>query len=574
MVYKISDNILSPIGKTTEENFQSVMDHVSALQLYQGKWDIPEDFMASLFNESQLQEILIDGYSRFESMAIKSATEAIAHAGIDSSTDRVVFIISTTKGDIELLEKGGSKKTLGETSVRIASYLGIKTKPIVTCNACISGVSAIILANRLLETNRYDYAVVVGCDCQCKFIISGFQCLKALSQEKCRPFDIERLGLNLGEAASTIVLSRKIDENVLTDNYAWTIVNGAIRNDAFHISGLSKTAEGAYRALCATMDGVSHDSITMINAHGTATMYNDQMESIAIQRAGLSDIPLNALKGTYGHTMGASGILESVLTMYALDNNILLGTNGYDELGVSGKVAVNKENVVLNSHNEPSFIKMISGFGGANGAILFSKYKVKNIISQEVNENPIFFCAHKVRISNNSVSLDNETISVERKGKELITELYHRYFDSYPKFFKMDMLARICLVASEMVLSREYDNRFIVREDRAVILFNQSSSINTDINYQRLIADKENYYPSPSAFVYTLPNIGIGEIAIRNHYFGETCFYIIPDRDDKLMNEIINATFQDKHTQSIITGWIDCENEDKLKVDLDLLIKK
>ena len=215
MIYKIADNVLTPLGETTAQNYEAVKAGRSLLRRYEGAWGIPEPFCASLFSEEQNQTLAIEGLTRFESLVVRSARSAIMEAGIDPSQQRVVLILSTTKANIELLEAGGRRQELrepgpAEAAKRIAEVLGVVTQPIVVCNACISGVAAIILAQRLLEGGAYDYAIVCGADVLNLFTVSGFQSLKAVSEDVCKPFDIERLGLNLGEAAATIVLGRAV----------------------------------------------------------------------------------------------------------------------------------------------------------------------------------------------------------------------------------------------------------------------------------------------------------------------------------------------------------------------------
>ena len=109
------------------------------------------------------------------------------------------------------------------------------------------------------------------------------------------------------------------------------------------------------------------------------------------------------------------------------------------------------------------------------------------------------------------------------------------------------------------------------REDRAVILFNETGSLHADSAFQTTIQQPEAFFPSPSVFVYTLPNIVTGEIAIRNKYYGESNFMVLPKRDDKLMAEVIEQAFQDHTTQSIITGWIEAPDDDNYKAELYII---
>ena len=323
MVYKIADNITSPIGRTTEENYQAVKNGRTALAYYDGQWGIPEPFTAAIFSDLENAELSQAGLTRFESLVYTSVQKALEDTSVNVSNDRVVFILSTTKGNVDLLgEKDISPAILhpGESARRISKAFGIKSQPIVVCNACISGLSAIILAERLLEQHQYDYAIVCGADVLSRFVISGFQSFKSMDARECRPYDIERLGMNLGEAAATMILAVSAQMGAS----AWTISKGVIRNDAFHISTPSNKAEGAWRCLETVMSGEQPEELAVVNAHGTATMFMDQMESVAVERADLNSLPVNSYKGYYGHTLGAAGVLETILTMHATEKANLL----------------------------------------------------------------------------------------------------------------------------------------------------------------------------------------------------------------------------------------------------------
>lgn len=581
MAYIIADNIISPLGETSEENYLSVKAGRSGIRAYEpGTCNIPEGFYASLLFED------------FETLALRSAQKAIANAQLELKGKRTAFILSSTKGNIE------ENISLADSAQKIASQLGIDSKPIVVCNACISGLSALILGNRLIDSGLYDAAIVCGCDTPRQFILSGFQSLKALSPEPCRPFDMERMGLNLGEAAATLILSK----NSIQGN-SWRMGDGFIRNDAFHISTPSKTADGLYLSLQRTLESFTKEisstckqidmkaHLAFINAHGTATLFNDQMESVAIGRAGLSDLPANAYKSFWGHTMGAAGILETIISMKAIDDDTILGTRGFSELGVSGKMNICAEN---RPTDKKGFIKMLSGFGGCNATIWAAKNPERENIalSQIEQQNREFTTTHTIRITPEEVILDqrklwegnqnaNEKLE-EQEGAghhSLLTSLYRQMIGNYPKFYKMDGLSRLGFVASEILLNAEKGDTDVERreeegerllEERAIIFFNHSSSIASDRNYKESINDKDNYFPSPSIFVYTLPNIVTGEIAIRNHFHGETSFFILPDKDERMMEEILQASCRDAQSKSFLTGWIDYEDERHFEADLKI----
>ena len=585
MIYKIADNILSPLGETTQQNYQAVKSGRSALARHDHRWALPESVTASLFTEEQEGRFMVSGLSRFESMVVTSVRQALSQTALDVSQPNVVLIISTTKADVELLEQvsplqgtSGEVTSLSpaDSALRIAHELGFTTQPIVVCNACISGLSALILASRLLEDGQYDYAVVCGADSQSRFIVSGFQSLKALSTEPCRPFDMERIGLNLGEAAATMILS--VNSKPSTVN--WAIGFGAVRNDACHISNPTKNGEGSYRALTAVMGDRPADDLAFVNAHGTATIFNDQMESVAIERAGLSAVPVNGYKGYYGHTMGAAGVLETILSMAAVDDHTVLGTQGFEELGVSGKIHLSADSQPT---SKTAFVKMLSGFGGCNAAVLLEVRGVKlevrdysqgsqqpHNISLTSHHSPLT-SKHTVLIRPDAVEVDGRRLDIEGHGKDLLTAVYRQHVGDYPKFYKMDGLSRLGFVASELLLQAEGRERFVACDDRAVIFFNHSSSISADRKYLECIDDPENFFPSPSVFVYTLPNIVTGEIAIRNHYYGETSFYILPERSESQMESILRASCLDPTTRSILTGWLDYEDDEHFIVELKIV---
>lgn len=566
MVYVLADNIISPLGTTSEENYLSVKAGKSGIRVYApGSNGLPDGFAASLMN------------GHFEDLAFRSAMSAMQNSAIDVSNKRTIFILSTTKGDIDKQgKKSDGEICLGDIAQRIAMKLGINTQPLVVCNACISGLSALILANRLLEADKYDYAVVCGCDCPGHFVISGFQSLKALSSVPCRPFDIERLGLNLGEAAATVVLGRNIpaQSSTLTSKKSfWQIKRGSIKNDAFHISTPSKTGEGLYKALEDIIDE-SIDNLAFVNTHGTATMFNDQMESVAIQRAGLSDVPANALKGYLGHTLGAAGVLETILSMKASEDHTVIGTLGYEEPGISGKVNMSATH---RPTDKTSFIKMLSGFGGCNAAIWADMQPANTHCDvAEDAHTPTIVRRHRVQISPDSVIINGQRLCTDgmQENENLLTFLYKHKIGDYPKYYKMDGLSRLGFVASELLLQAEHAERFIECDNRAVILFNRTSTISTDKKYLESISDKDNYFPSPSLFVYTLPNIVTGEIAIRNHYHGETSFYVLQSKDETMIWNVLETAFMDKKTESVLTGWIDYENDACFEAELYILEKK
>ena len=353
----IGESILSPLGATPAENFAAVCRGESALQRYEGMFGVREPFVASLMDRERWT---VPGRTFFDSLVIEAARRAVEAAGIDAASPRTAFVLSTIKGNIEFIHT--QDVTLATSARRLADAFGHPNPAVVVSNACISGLAALLQGRRMLLGGGYDHVVVVGAEVQSRFIVTGFQSLKALSEAPCKPFDAARDGLNLGEAAAAAVLG--------FGEEGWELVDGAVRNDANHISGPSRTGEGSYKALRYVLRHTSPEELAFVNVHGTSTLYNDEMEAIAIDRAGLLDVPVNALKGTFGHTMGAAGILESILSMHAVDAGLVLPTRGFSALGVSRPVRVS---ALAGATGKRAFVKLLSGFGGVNGALLFRK---------------------------------------------------------------------------------------------------------------------------------------------------------------------------------------------------------
>ncbi len=371
-VFVVADNVYSPIGKTTSENFLNLNNNISGVHGHYPGTISTQPFFAALFDEDE-QIAPNTSHTKFERLLITSIDNALKQTDINLRDSKTILIISTTKGNISLLEtdrySDAVKKRIALTTSAqiIADNFGFANKPVVISNACISGVLAIITGMRLLRSGTFENAVIAGADLISKFILSGFQSFQALSPGVCRPFDRTHDGLNLGEGAATIILSPH-------KKYAGPIKikGGSVTNDANHISGPSRTGRELAYAISRSMDdaGIGAGEVNFINAHGTGTVYNDEMEANAMRLAGLVNIPLNSLKGYYGHTLGAAGLIESIISIEALRQGIVLATPGFEQAPESHPVNASAFNRYLNAQN---FLKTASGFGGCNAAVIIGK---------------------------------------------------------------------------------------------------------------------------------------------------------------------------------------------------------
>lgn len=369
-VYWVADSIFSPLGDTSEKNVTAIFEgktnvaHVPSLSLPN------KSFYASLFSPTQRETItdnLNDKNTTFFEQICLSAIENLLKKHPIENVEKTILILSTTKGNIELIDNPAlrSRLELNDAAQKINQKIGLKNTPIVISNACISGIAAMVVAKRLIEKGVYKNAIVCGADCITNFVASGFQTLNATANEPCKPYDKNRTGINLGEAACAVLLSSTHESDLI-------VLGGSISNDANHISGPSKTGEELAMAIqnALTESKITVNEVAFVSAHGTATSYNDEMESKAFEIARLSEVPIHSLKPQIGHTLGAAGLIESIVGVYALKRGLVPISLNFNEFGVSGKMNVATQS---STTSKKYFLKTASGFGGCNGAIIYSK---------------------------------------------------------------------------------------------------------------------------------------------------------------------------------------------------------
>jgi 3-oxoacyl-[acyl-carrier-protein] synthase-1 len=365
--------MITALGISTNENWENLLAGQSGLKMHEDTAFLNEPFCAAMVEAERLENAfeklkILQPMTRLEKMFTVSINAAAKEAEIDVKSKKTLFIFSTTKGNIDLLQdaQGFSKDRLrlGKMAEAVTAHFNNPNRPIVVSNACISGVVAIIMGSRMLKTGQYDNVVVTGGDLVTNFTLTGFRALRALSPEPCRPFDANRKGINLGEGVGTMILSNseKNSKNI-------AVLGGGISNDANHISGPSRTGEGLQLAIKGALGGnILTSKIDYISAHGTATLYNDEMEAKAFHALNLQTAPMNSFKGYFGHTLGAAGILEGIVACKSLIHNELIRSAGFEENGVTMPVGVIEE---TRKANLTTILKTSSGFGGCNAAVVF-----------------------------------------------------------------------------------------------------------------------------------------------------------------------------------------------------------
>ncbi len=372
-VFLIADNIVSPFGLSSATNFSATAKGKTNVQLHEAGARSSKNFYSSLFTEAFWEQNTTPSFTRFESLLCSSIKDSLTQLDINPADGKTGLIISSTKGNISLLEENeiteSLKKeiSLSSSAQKIARYFEFSAKPVIVSHACISGLVALITAKRMLEAGIYENMVVAGADLITRFVLSGFQSFQAVSDEPCRPFDAARKGINLGEAAATMILS--VHQPSLN---SIELKGGGISNDANHISGPSRTGRELFMAIQQAMREaqIQPKQVDFISLHGTATLYNDDMESKAINLAGLQSVPVNSLKGYYGHTLGAAGLVESVISVHALRQNLIIPTKGFETPGTAENINVCS---TLQHAELKTCLKTASGFGGCNAAVVWEK---------------------------------------------------------------------------------------------------------------------------------------------------------------------------------------------------------
>lgn len=375
-IYITQTNCITPLGFDVEANIEAILRGDSGIQLHNDISLMPNPFYASIISDEKINSAFAKfstetKYSRLEKMMILALEPIIKNAEIEFNS-KTAFILSTTKGNVTALKDNTSHSFnnahLDVLAKNVADFFGFTTQPIVVSNACVSGILAVSVAKRMIQSELYDNVFVVAGDEVSEFVLSGFNAFQAMSDLPCKPYSKNRTGVSLGEATAAVLVSAEAKKAKIK------IIGDSSINDANHISGPSRTGEGLFRSIQNALKEaqIETNKLDYISAHGTATPFNDEMEAIALNRLGLQNVPVNSLKGFYGHTLGASGLLETVIAIESVNKNMLFESKGFDEIGVSEAVNVIEKNEEANIQY---FLKTASGFGGCNTAVVFEKVK-------------------------------------------------------------------------------------------------------------------------------------------------------------------------------------------------------
>jgi 3-oxoacyl-[acyl-carrier-protein] synthase-1 len=385
--------VISAIGTSVSETFESFRQEASGIcditlfpSIYQGKLPVGE---VKVSNADLAKSMSVNGsFTRTALLGIHAAREAVKRSGIDIRKWRTGLISATTVGGMDKTEhffedyrsaptKGRLREVInhecGRSTELIADDLGVNTFLSTINTACSSSVNAIALGARLIKQDHLDVVIAGGTDALSKFTLNGFNSLMILDHQPCRPFDAGRSGLNLGEGAGFVVLiadrvraQEEMDPQVFVSGYANT-------NDAFHQTASSPEGRGSFGAMTKAlqMAALSPTDIDYINLHGTGTLNNDLSEGTAISRMYGSGYPkVSSTKAFTGHTLGASGGIEAVFSVMAIQHKCLFPNlrfeNPIPEINITPVIQF-EEGVKVSNVMSNSF-----GFGGNCSSIIFS----------------------------------------------------------------------------------------------------------------------------------------------------------------------------------------------------------
>lgn len=386
--------IISSIGNTVEENFNALVNGKAGISTIENLETIHSTAIKVgeiKLTNPQLEQILglppDNNFSRTAMLGTIAAKQAVENAGIKNINEyRTGLISATSVAGMDMTEKYYydyfeqetcrkyiSSHDAGDVTHKIAEQLGLKGLVTTISTACSSAANSIMLGARLIQSGQLDRVIVGGTDALAKFTINGFKTLMILSDTDNSPFDNNRKGLNLGEAAAFLVLES--DELVQKENKkVLAYVSGfGNANDAFHQTASSENGEGAFLAMQKALRTANLEpkDIDYINAHGTATPNNDLSEGRAMLRIFENNMPdFSSTKAFTGHTLAAAAAIEAVYSVLALQHNLVFPTLNFktpmEEFNLLPQTILKEtpiQHVLSNSF----------GFGGNCSTVIFSK---------------------------------------------------------------------------------------------------------------------------------------------------------------------------------------------------------
>jgi len=341
----------------------------------------------------------VSHFDRFNTQAFQSSSAAIIR-GLDylredslvmqmmkqlfngsaaSIPGRSALILATTKGEIDLLERSlltgqgeASGCNLNNLLQKVSRLAGIKGDGMVISAACASASAAVARAAAMIRSGKHDSVLVVACDSVTEFVYSGFSSLMALDKFAARPFDKNRRGLSLGEAAAYALLMSESRAGKEKRKTLGEIAGWGLSDDANHMTGPSRTGDGLALAITKAMKlaGTDEKDIGFISAHGTGTIYNDAMEIKSFNSVFREKKPVYSIKGGIGHTMGAAGLVEMIMALRALKEKTVPPTVNLEDIDDDATGWVSRRERSIGPDKKALLTN--AGFSGINAALVLA----------------------------------------------------------------------------------------------------------------------------------------------------------------------------------------------------------
>jgi 3-oxoacyl-(acyl-carrier-protein) synthase len=394
-IYVAGAGIISAIGLNVEATLLSFEQHRSGIAPIEHlktvrKAEFPLGEVKLSNEELALRNGLSPNLSRTILLSYNAANEAYTPFKTASEKGlRVGFISASSVGGMDKSESffqhfledtatGDLHDIINHDNGKATDYVAekLKIKDFITTisTACSSSANAIMLGARMIKNQELDMVVAGGVDALTRFTLNGFNSLMILDTQQCRPLDQTRAGLNLGEGAAYLVLMNDKAVKAFNPKVLCTLSGYCNTNDAFHQTALSDQGNGPYLAMTGALKncGLKPSQISYINMHGTGTQNNDQAEGVAVTRVFGEALPkLSSTKSFTGHTLGASGAVEAVLSAFALKNNLVYPNFGFKEK--MQDLFLKPETKLQHDAGLEHVLSNSFGFGGNCTSLIFSK---------------------------------------------------------------------------------------------------------------------------------------------------------------------------------------------------------
>lgn len=568
--------IISSIGNNLQETFESLVNKRSGISQISILETIHQDeFLLGeikLTNDELVKIAEVDpdkAWTRTTLLGIIAANQAVADANIvpDATT---ALVSATTVGGMDSSELyykdflGDATHAdfidthhAGSSTEMIAENCGVNGIVTTISTACSSSLNAIMFGSRLIQSGKAKRVIVGGTDALSKFTLNGFKTLMILDNELCRPLDASRSGLNLGEGAAYLVLE-SAELAVKCGKKVYAEVSGAANaNDAHHQTASSDDGEGPYLAMKNALSSADLEpsDIGYINAHGTGTENNDITESKALIRLFTDKMPpISSTKAYTGHTLGAAGVIESVITIAALNNEIAPPNINFNNAIAETNIIPVTEIVKIEGVRH--VITNSFGFGGNDSSVIFSAFDgIKESTNKlSFKDDDIYISGIGCVSPQNSLSddfINEEVVEQNEKFLQITTPKYRDYIDP-KKLRRMSNIIRMGMVSANVAMK----DSGIEKPDAIITGTGMGCQADTEKFLNQMIDENEGLL-APTSFIQSTHNTVGGTIALhqKNHNYNLTYVHRTFSFESALLDSMLLINSGQK--QNVLLGGFD-----------------